>query len=526
MTAAPSPSTQPITHAIYFEVTGEEEGGTSCKSEFLVIGATPMIPNGFGTVVHREVSTTRTGHWNIYSYMHDGAEIPKQPSRPSTPSTVIGPTSASVIVNQMNKVVQAVRAKGGRIVSHVDVPTIALLQVSYSEFLELDWGSSPHSGVRTPYKLLSRAQDAYDATVTSLPGTTLSFAKGINAEYDAWYTKCSEFVDSFSGKDILVNALGYLMASGFSMDIFNLLDSQVAPFGKLGVNIDLLAQDTTREDQATVNEYTRPNGEIYYSRQWTGVEDVEVLLTARTHNQYPLMYGPPGTGKTALAEAAFGPELITLVITGDTEVSDLVGQFIPNPNYGVPGDTNGEYLWVDGPLTTAVVEGRPFLLDEIGLADPKMLSVIYPLMDGRRQLHVSMNPNRGTLQAADGFFLMATTNPNEPGVVVSGAVRSRFNMHVEVLTDWALAVTKLDVPENIVGIAQGLAKLVTSGESSWAPQMRELLTFKKQYEVYGESFAVSNLLAACPEEDRDIVQERVRRIYKSIPTLPARIGQS
>lgn len=262
-------------------------------------------------------------------------------------------------------------------------------------------------------------------------------------------------------------------------------------------------------------EYIRPNGEIYYARNWTGQQDVEVLKLGRTHMQFPLLYGPPGTGKTALCEGAFGTELITVVLSGDTAVIDLVGQFIPNPLFGLK-DTQPEYSWVDGPLIVAAENGLPLLLDEVGLADPKVLAVAYGLMDGRRELVVTSNPDRGTVKAKDGFYIIGSTNPKAPGVQLSEALLSRFTIHAEVTTDWGLAVSKLEVPELIAGIASSLSKRQAKGEIDWSPQMRELLAFRDLCKIFGEPFAVANLIATAPEDDREQVAAALERAYPGI----------
>jgi hypothetical protein len=64
-----------------------------------------------------------------------------------------------------------------------------------------------------------------------------------------------------------------------------------------------------------------------------------------------------------------------------------------------------------------------------------------------------------------------------------------------------------------VTAAQNLSKKQASGEVSWAPQMRELLNFKSLQEDFGTKFAVDNLLASAPEEDRPVVSDVFARVY-------------
>lgn len=259
--------------------------------------------------------------------------------------------------------------------------------------------------------------------------------------------------------------------------------------------------------------YPRPNGAKYYSRPWGEHEDVVVLRAARDKDKAVLFYGAPGCGKTALVEGAFGEDLFTVLGSGDTEVADLVGGYTQNPE--------GGWRWTDGPLIKAAEAGLPLLIDEVGLIDPKVLSIVYGLMDGRREYTVTANPDRGTVKAKQGFFVIGATNPNAPGVRLSEALLSRFALHVEMTTDWALA-KDVGVSTKMVTASQNLAKKQSAGEVSWAPQFRELENFRDLEKDFGTMFAIQNILAVAPELDRPIVSDVFSRIYGEA-VLPARI---
>lgn len=247
--------------------------------------------------------------------------------------------------------------------------------------------------------------------------------------------------------------------------------------------------------------YVRPNGQKYYTRKWgEHHHDVQVLRRARERKHFTYLYGPPGTGKTALCEAAFGEDLLTVVGSGDTEPGDFVGGFVQTPS--------GAFEWVDGPLIRAMEEGKVLLVDEVGLIDSKSLSVLYGPMDGRDEYTVTANPERGTIKAAPGFFIIGATNPNAPGVRLSEALLSRFTLQAEMTTDWELA-RKVGVPLNVISIGQNLERKYIAGQVGWGPQFRELLAFRDIKADFGETFALANLLALAPELDRPVVQALV-----------------
>ncbi|XVS62055.1 AAA family ATPase [Actinosynnema sp. CA-299493] len=248
----------------------------------------------------------------------------------------------------------------------------------------------------------------------------------------------------------------------------------------------------------------RPNGTEYHPRLLAGTSlpDVTALRRLREAGVAALLYGPPGTGKTSVVEAAF-PDCVTVQGDGDTVVADLVGDYTKTPD--------GEFVFVHGPLVRAMREGVPLFIDDATLIPPTVLAVVYPAMDGRRQIVVKANGGE-VVDAAPGFYVVAGHNPGVHGAVLTDALSSRFSVQVAVSSDYDLA-DQLGVDKKAVRVARNLATRQERGEVGWAPQLRELLAFKKVAAVLGVDAAAANLVGIAPEEDRETVAAVVRDAF-------------
>jgi nitric oxide reductase NorQ protein len=255
----------------------------------------------------------------------------------------------------------------------------------------------------------------------------------------------------------------------------------------------------------------RPNGQLYHPRLLAGLPDVTALQQLRDDGIAALLYGPPGTGKTSVIEAAFG-DLITIQGDGDTTVADIIGEYTQTPD--------GNFVFVHGPLVRAMREGRTLFIDDATLIPPTVLAVVYPAMDGRRQIIIKANGE--VVDAAPGFYTVAGHNPGVHGAILSKALASRFSVQIQVSTDYDLA-TQLKIDKRAVNVARNLATRQANGEIGWAPQLRELLDFQKIAHALGVDAAAGNLIGIAPEEDRDIVAAAVRTAFGK-PVAPLALG--
>lgn len=263
------------------------------------------------------------------------------------------------------------------------------------------------------------------------------------------------------------------------------------------------APATTPATQAVVTApIRRPNGQMYHPRKLSSLSDVTALRRLRDANVPALLYGPPGTGKTSVVEAAFD-DLVTVQGDSDTVTDDFVGSYTQTPD--------GRYEFTYGPLVTAMREGRALFIDDATLIPPTVLAVVYPAMDGRRQIVIKTHKNE-VVDAAPGFYVVAGHNPGVHGAVLTDALSSRFAAQIHVSTDYDLA-TQLKIDPKAVRVARNLAARQDKGEIGWAPQLRELIAFNRIADVLGTAAAAGNLIGIAPEEDHEVVAEAVRNVF-------------
>lgn len=139
-----------------------------------------------------------------------------------------------------------------------------------------------------------------------------------------------------------------------------------------------------------------------------------------------LLVGPPSSGKSTTAIKTLGIKH-RITMTPNTGREDLCGMF-----HLIDGQT----VWIDGPITKAMRNGHPVLIDEIDRAGAEVESLMYSVIDD--QPHLSL-PNGELVQASSGYKVLMTSNQSPD--VLEDAVRDRmeaillaYNPHKDALS--------------------------------------------------------------------------------------------
>ena len=137
---------------------------------------------------------------------------------------------------------------------------------------------------------------------------------------------------------------------------------------------------------------------------WGNFDDVERIIASGMF--YPVFItGLSGNGKTTMVDQVCAKqkrELFRVNITAATDEDDLLGGFRL---------INGDTVWQDGPVVSAMKRGAVLLLDEIDLASHQIMC-LQPVLEGKgvflKKIGIFVKP-------ADGFTIFATANTKGKG---------------------------------------------------------------------------------------------------------------
>jgi MoxR-like ATPase len=243
----------------------------------------------------------------------------------------------------------------------------------------------------------------------------------------------------------------------------------------------------------------------YVHRDVWGQEDFTIFDHARANNINVLIYGPTGPGKTTVVEAwAAERNLRMASVSGNAsmEPSQMTGKYV--------ADGQGSFAWIDGPVTDVVRNGGVLLLDEVNFISPKIYTVLYSLLDGRRNITL-LDHHGESIQAHKDLTIFATMNPDYIGTTpLNFAFRNRFDIQIPWDYDDKVEA-KLVYSSALRLIAKQLRVEANKGQYETPISTNMLQEFTHFVDALGYEFAVENFIAHFSSDE----QASVRLVFQT-----------
>jgi hypothetical protein len=237
---------------------------------------------------------------------------------------------------------------------------------------------------------------------------------------------------------------------------------------------------------------------------WGNFNTIKDVIKAEIF--YPIFItGESGNGKTLMVKEACAKlkrEFIRANITIETDEDDLLGGFRL---------LNGETVWHDGPVVTAMKRGAVLLLDEIDLASNKIMA-LQPVLEGSS---IYLKKIGKWVHPAKGFTVIATANTKGQGSadgrfigtnVLNEAFLERFPVTIEQTFPTQAMEKKIllnemekhdvvdpEFSENLVKFADVVRKTYQEGGCDELISTRRLVHMVGAFSIFGDKLQAIQL---------------------------------
>jgi nitric oxide reductase NorQ protein len=240
----------------------------------------------------------------------------------------------------------------------------------------------------------------------------------------------------------------------------------------------------------------------YLNRRVTKTKtDFEILDVAKLNKQNVLIRGHAGSGKTmcVLAWASSrNYRYYNISANVGLEPSHLFGAWTPT-------ETAGVFRWQDGPVTDLVRNGGVLLLNEIDFMPERITTVLFGLLDDRREIQLLENGGE-VIKAHPDLVVIGDHNPNYRGSrPMNQAWKDRFSHKLEFDYDKSIE-RKLIKNDALLEVANKLRAQADKGEIDTPISTRGLISFVKNVENIDLDYAVSSYLNGFLDDERDAVK--------------------
>jgi nitric oxide reductase NorQ protein len=239
----------------------------------------------------------------------------------------------------------------------------------------------------------------------------------------------------------------------------------------------------------------------YLNRKMFGMTDFELLDIIKEKQENLIIRGGAGSGKTMLALAwasARGYRYYNVSSNVGLEPSHLFGMWIPTNQAGV-------FKWQDGPVTDLVRHGGVLLLNEIDFMPERITTVLFGLLDARREIQLLENGGE-VIKAHPDLIVIGDHNPNYRGSrPMNQAWKDRFHHKWEFDYDKAIE-KKLVKNEALLEIANQLRTMAYKGDIDTPISTRSLVAFAENCKNISLDYAISVYVNGFLDDEREAVK--------------------
>jgi hypothetical protein len=242
-----------------------------------------------------------------------------------------------------------------------------------------------------------------------------------------------------------------------------------------------------------------------------GKSDFEIYDYALENDINVLIEGGAGSGKTMSVIAyasARNYRYFNVSSNAGIDPSQLFGRWIPRE------DGHG-YRWQDGAVTLLVRYGGVLLLNEVNFMPERIMTVLYSLLDDRREIQLLDNGGE-VIKAHPDLLIVADMNAGYRGThELSQANNDRWKIKLEFPYDKRIE-GKLIKSKSLLELAGKLRDQYDREEISTPISTRGLVAFQKNAVGLGLNLAIDSYVNGFDKDERGAVRMSIETMKVNI----------
>ncbi len=301
-----------------------------------------------------------------------------------------------------------------------------------------------------------------------------------------------------SHKEVVEEFIGRLFEGDMSLNDY-LVDKRysngvaIKPIQKSAV-MEIPTNQSTPTIRATNYEVSNINEMVvvpdikwskeYVNRKVGGIKEFDIYDKAMMNHENILIEGHAGSGKTMSVIAyasARGYRYYNVSSHIGLEASQLFGKWIPT--------ADGHFKWQDGAVSEIVRNGGVLLLNEINFIPERVSTVLFSLLDDRREIQLMDNGGE-VIKAHTDLLIVGDMNPNYRGTrPMNQAWKDRFHHVLEFPYEVSIE-RKLLKSNALITMANQLRTQFDNEEITTPISTRSLVSLVRNAKQFGIEYAL------------------------------------